>query len=122
MGVIQSKNDEVTQSSGGKYSVPPILHMINLINYEQLNEEMHVDKNHLNDVMNCAKIEIDDIQEEIDYWNSALVCLFGANPPINVMEGFIRRVWGNQRVDKVALISHGVFMVRSNAMDNRDRC
>lgn len=47
--------------------------------------------------------------------------MFGANPLINVIKGFIRRVWGNLGVDKVALVSHGVFIVRFNAMDIRDK-
>lgn len=58
MGVIQNKNDEVTQKSGGKYSLPPVLHMKNLSGHDELNEELRVEKDKMNDMLNCAKIEI----------------------------------------------------------------
>lgn len=49
-----------------------------------------------------------------------LLCL-GENTPINVIEGFFRRIWRNLGVDKVSLISHGIFIVRLKTMENRDR-
>lgn len=40
-----------------------------------------------------VKIDLNDVQPEIDFWNSAINCyVFGANPPPYVMEGFIRSV------------------------------
>lgn len=40
-----------------------------------------------------VQIEIEDIQDEIDYWNSSIVSyVIGANPPLPVMKGFIRRI------------------------------
>lgn len=36
------------------------------------------------------------------------------------MEGFIRRVWRNQGVDKVVMVKKGVFMVRLRSMEKRD--
>ncbi|KAJ8427844.1 hypothetical protein Cgig2_017892 [Carnegiea gigantea] len=36
----------------------------------------------------CAKIEPQDVQSEIEYWNSAVLCsVLGANPPLEVIEG-----------------------------------
>lgn len=59
------------------------------------------------------KIEIEDIQSEIDYWNSALYCyVVGANPPDHVREGYIRRIWRDHGVDKVAMVKPGIFVVR----------
>ncbi|XP_048489821.1 uncharacterized protein LOC125491779 [Beta vulgaris subsp. vulgaris] len=67
------------------------------------------------------KIDIEDVQDKINLWNSAIICyVIGANPPIHVMEGFFRRIWKSFNVDKVALIKRGVFLVRFNAMDSRD--
>ncbi|XP_021852705.2 uncharacterized protein [Spinacia oleracea] len=66
-------------------------------------------------------IDLEDIQEEIDYWNSAVMCyVVGANPPIHVMEGFVRRIWRNMGVDKVVLRAKGVFLVRFTTMEKRD--
>ncbi|XP_056691786.1 uncharacterized protein [Spinacia oleracea] len=57
-----------------------------------------------------VQIELDDIQSEIDFWNSTVVCyIVGANPPINVMEGYVRRIWGSLKVDKVVLVKKGVY-------------
>lgn len=34
-------------------------------------------------------IQLEDIQEEIEFWSSSIVCfVIGANPPVQVMEGF----------------------------------
>ena len=44
------------------------------------------------------EIEWEDIQEEVNFWESALVCyVLGANSPLQVTEGFPRRIWGKKR-------------------------
>ena len=40
-----------------------------------------------------AKIEKEDVIPEIDYWQTAILCsVLGVNPPIEVMEGFLKRI------------------------------
>uniref|UniRef100_A0A803P4D5 DUF4283 domain-containing protein n=1 Tax=Cannabis sativa TaxID=3483 RepID=A0A803P4D5_CANSA len=47
-----------------------------------------------------VKITLEDIEEEISFWNSALVCyVLRANPPLNVLDGFVRRLW-KEKIDK----------------------
>lgn len=59
----------------------------------------------LNVQLQPMSIELDDIQDEVDYWNSSLMCyVLGAIPPIQVIEGYLRRVWKNHNVDKVAVV------------------
>ncbi|KAJ8429723.1 hypothetical protein Cgig2_024975 [Carnegiea gigantea] len=54
-----------------------------------------------------------DVQSEIEYWNSAVLCsVLGANPPLEVIEGFIRRIWQAFEIDKICLVRKGVFLVR----------
>ncbi|XP_056697466.1 uncharacterized protein [Spinacia oleracea] len=61
-------------------------------------------------------------QEEVDFWSSSIICyVVGANPPIHVMEGFIRRIWKKYYVDKVVLVKKGVFLVRFLTMDMTDK-
>ncbi|XP_062103231.1 uncharacterized protein LOC133814259 [Humulus lupulus] len=60
--------------------------------------------------------------DEVQYWNSALVCyVLGANPPIHVIEGFLRRIWKQQNLDRVSLLTHGIFLVRFHSVEDRDR-
>lgn len=69
-----------------------------------------------------VKITMDDIQEEVQFWDSSIVCfVLGANPPTNVIDGFVRRIWGKLGVDKVAGLGNGIHIVRFNAIENRDK-
>lgn len=46
---------------------------------------------------------MDDIAEEVEFWQTAVICcVLGANPPLQVMEGFIKRIWGKRGVDLIA--------------------
>ncbi|XP_062109857.1 uncharacterized protein LOC133821725 [Humulus lupulus] len=68
-----------------------------------------------------VRINEADIEDEVNFWNSSVVCwVLGANPPIQVMEGFFRRVWKNLGVDKVGLLKHGLYIVRFTSMESRD--
>ncbi|XP_062118716.1 uncharacterized protein LOC133832381 [Humulus lupulus] len=68
-----------------------------------------------------VKIEVEDIAEEVNFWQSSIVCyVLGANPPIRILEGFVRRLWKDQ-VDKVGILSSGIFIIRFLSMDVRDR-
>ena len=61
----------------------------------------------------CAKIEPKYVQIEIAYQNSAVLCsVLGANPPLEVVEGFIKRIWKAFEIDKIYLVKKGVFLVR----------
>ncbi|XP_056698601.1 uncharacterized protein [Spinacia oleracea] len=90
-------------------------------NMETVSDNIDVSEIH-SDESNPFEIDFDDIQEEIDFWSSDVVCyIVGANPPINVMEGFIRRIWKQLNVDKVVMVRKGVFLVRFLTMDSRDK-
>ncbi|XP_062080776.1 uncharacterized protein LOC133785571 [Humulus lupulus] len=67
-----------------------------------------------------VKITMEDIEEEVAFWNSSMVCyVLGANPPLSIFEGFIRRMW-KDKVDKVGLLSYGVFLIRFETIEDRD--
>lgn len=64
---------------------------------------------------------MEDIQEEIDFWSSSIICyVVGSNSPIQVVEGYLRRVWKYFNIDKVAMVK-GIYHVRFNAMDSQDK-
>ena len=41
-----------------------------------------------------------------------LCFVLGANPHLEVIEGFIRRMWRCFEIDKIYLVKKGVFLVR----------
>ena len=55
----------------------------------------------------CAKIEKQDIQSEVDFWST--VVILGANPPIEVIEGYVHRIGASKDMDKVVLARRGCF-------------
>ena len=58
-------------------------------------------------------MEQDDVQADIDYWNNAVLCiLLGASPPIEVITGFINRIWKAYSIDKIIQVRRGIFLVR----------
>ena len=72
-------------------------------------------------VVTIIKIDIDDVKDEIEYWNSSVVCyVLGANPPFLVMDGYLRRIWAKKGIEKVVAVNKGVFIVRFHTMDQRD--
>lgn len=68
------------------------------------------------------QIKLSDIQDEIDFRNYSIVFhIIGANPPIKVIEEFIRRIWKHYHVDKVVMVKKGMFIMRFATMDYRDQ-
>ncbi|XP_048502910.1 uncharacterized protein LOC125498699 [Beta vulgaris subsp. vulgaris] len=64
-----------------------------------------------NIVKNLVKIEVEDVQPEVDFWMSSVICY---------IVGFIRRIWRNNGVDKVAMLKKGVYIVRFITMEKKD--
>ena len=61
----------------------------------------------------CTQIENADVIDEIQYWQSAVLCtVMGANPPFEVMKGYFKRIWANFDIDKIMYVRKGVFLVR----------
>ena len=75
-----------------------------------------------NENPNIVKIEMEDVQLEIDLWSLVVVYCYviGANPPIHVMEGYFRRIWRNSGIDKIAMVKKGIYVVGFTTMEKRD--
>ncbi|KAL2901613.1 Chloroplast envelope membrane protein [Bienertia sinuspersici] len=70
----------------------------------------------------CVQITSEDVQPEIEFWQSSVVAfVIGATPPVQVMEGFICRIWKHYGVDKVINLPKGMYLIRLNTMENRDK-
>ncbi|XP_074314348.1 uncharacterized protein LOC141649561 [Silene latifolia] len=68
------------------------------------------------------QIEIEDVEEEVEYWKQAVVCfILGANPPWDIIEGFIRRIWTKFNIDKISFMPNGIFLVRFKTMEMKEK-
>ncbi|KAL9239108.1 hypothetical protein vseg_013459 [Gypsophila vaccaria] len=71
---------------------------------------------------NLLQLEHEDVEEEIEYLKQAVVCfILGANPPWEVIEGFIRRIWSKYNIDKISFLPHGIFLVRFMSQEMKEK-
>ena len=60
-----------------------------------------------------TQIDKEEVQAEIDYWANAVLCtVLGANPPLEVITGYINRIWKAFELDKIIQVRKGIFLVR----------
>ncbi|XP_074267096.1 uncharacterized protein LOC141590399 [Silene latifolia] len=68
-----------------------------------------------------VKIETEDVQGELEFWSSSVFCfVLGANPPNHVMDGYVRRIWKDYSIDKVAYLVNGICIVRFSKQEDKD--
>ena len=49
-----------------------------------------------------VKIDFEDIIDKVHFQESAVVCfVFGVNPPLHVMEGYVKKIWKDLSIDKM---------------------
>ncbi|XP_074266067.1 uncharacterized protein LOC141588528 [Silene latifolia] len=64
----------------------------------------------------------EDVKDELEYWkNSVYGFVLGANPPVEVVEGFLRRLWATYPIDKVSFCANGIFLVRFKTSAAKDQ-
>ncbi|XP_074315380.1 uncharacterized protein LOC141651573 [Silene latifolia] len=62
---------------------------------------------------NLLQLTMEDIEPELQFWDTAVVCyVLGGNPPWELMEGFVRKLWSAYKIDKISFLPNGVFLVR----------
>ncbi|XP_074305997.1 uncharacterized protein LOC141641225 [Silene latifolia] len=63
----------------------------------------------------------DDVKDEISYWRQGIYCfVLGANPPWEVLEGYVKRLWGKYAIDKISFLPNGVFLVRFQNNEDKE--
>ncbi|XP_074289198.1 uncharacterized protein LOC141614345 [Silene latifolia] len=68
-----------------------------------------------------VKIKTGDVQGELEFWSTSVFCfVLGANPPNHVMDGFVRRIWKDLSIDKVAFQANGICIVRLSKQEDKD--
>lgn len=62
------------------------------------------------------------IEDEFNYWATAVLrYVTSANPPLYVIEGFVRRIWKEQVIDKIGMVNWAVFLVRFSSKENQEK-
>ncbi|VFQ98551.1 unnamed protein product [Cuscuta campestris] len=68
-----------------------------------------------------AKFSKEDILEPSRYWDAAMIlCILGANPPLEVVKGFVSRIWNMYHIDEVSVLKEGQFIVMFQKEEDRD--
>uniref|UniRef100_A0A803QC32 DUF4283 domain-containing protein n=1 Tax=Cannabis sativa TaxID=3483 RepID=A0A803QC32_CANSA len=64
-----------------------------------------------------ARIDPDEVVKRAENWRSAVICMvLGANPPMAVFEGFIKRIWGHLGIVQVVHINMGPWSTDLNTV------
>lgn len=51
-----------------------------------------------------------------------MVCyVTSANPPIYVIDGFVRRIWNDLEIDKIGMVNRGMFLVQFLHKDHLEK-
>ncbi|XP_074305252.1 uncharacterized protein LOC141640344 [Silene latifolia] len=65
------------------------------------------------DSVDLLQLSDEDVQDELEYWQNAVFgFIVGANPPWQVLEKFLQRIWSKYTLDKISFLPNGVFLVR----------
>ncbi|RAL47695.1 hypothetical protein DM860_012320 [Cuscuta australis] len=76
------------------------------------------------DVVNgqlVATLTVDDVIEGCGEWDKALLCcVLGANPPVDVIKGFVNRIWREYRIEDVSFLKEGQYIVHFQMEEDRD--
>ncbi|VFQ79121.1 unnamed protein product [Cuscuta campestris] len=67
------------------------------------------------------RLSMDDVIEPGKYWNSALVCcILGANPPLDIIKGFLSKIWKTYDIEDISFLKESQFIVRFAKEEDRD--
>uniref|UniRef100_A0A803Q962 CCHC-type domain-containing protein n=1 Tax=Cannabis sativa TaxID=3483 RepID=A0A803Q962_CANSA len=105
--------------NSGKRISPPILRSSIVRNLETSFEQLKNDTGK-EGTKKKVKIEFANIEDEVNFLQPSVVYyVIGANPPISILEGFVRRIWKDEVV-KVGLLAKGIFIIRFQSLEQRD--
>ncbi|XP_074266687.1 uncharacterized protein LOC141589967 [Silene latifolia] len=75
-----------------------------------------------NSEVNILKLTPDDVKDEINYWTpSVFGYVIGANPPWNVISGYLKRVWTGVNLDKLSFLPNGIFIARFKSVKDQQQ-
>ncbi|XP_074314336.1 uncharacterized protein LOC141649548 [Silene latifolia] len=105
VAVPQSEEARTTRTMGEIMGIP-------VINLSAIVEDAQTDTENEDDDGEGWTTVSDDVQPEIEYWSSAVVCyVLEGNSPWELLSGFINRLWGKYKYDKISFLPNGAFLV-----------
>ncbi|XP_074286646.1 uncharacterized protein LOC141611891 [Silene latifolia] len=73
------------------------------------------------DLSGLLQFTPEDVQTKVEFRNNVVVCfIMGANPPWQIIEGYVYRVWEEFGIDRVSFLDNGMFIVRFQKSAGRD--
>lgn len=88
-------------------------HLDNFDINKVLNAGFKLDPPTLHGESSIIEIELEEIEYEIIYWKSTVVCyVLGAHPPFKVLKGFLQRLWAKHGINKIVMLKNGIILVR----------
>lgn len=68
------------------------------------------------------KIPMEDWRAATSKFGNALVgFVFGSNPPLGKVRGFVRSKWGGEDVVHVALLSEGIYLMNFKSEEKKNQ-
>ncbi|RAL49275.1 hypothetical protein DM860_017555 [Cuscuta australis] len=68
-----------------------------------------------------ARITKEDVLDNAGIWDRAvLCCILGANPPVEVVKGFLSRIWKNYAIEDVSFFKNGQYIALFEKEEDRD--
>ncbi|KAJ8438363.1 hypothetical protein Cgig2_015290 [Carnegiea gigantea] len=66
----------------------------------------------------CAKIERSD---RLSYWSTVVICgALESNPPLEVIKGFVHRIWAGMEINNVLLARKCIFIIRFPSLQDKN--
>ncbi|KAJ8419506.1 hypothetical protein Cgig2_021433 [Carnegiea gigantea] len=90
-----------------------------IVNPDESDSLSYVQAPILNGVQ-CPTLEPKGVAPEIAHWQSSVLCtVLGANPPLDVIERYVHKIWAAYAIDKVCLVRAGLFLVRFKNLEEQ---
>ncbi|KAJ8425385.1 hypothetical protein Cgig2_018474 [Carnegiea gigantea] len=68
----------------------------------------------------CRTLGPEDVAPEIAHWQSFVLCtVLGANPPLDVIERYVHKIWAAYEIDQVYLVRAGLFLVHFKNLEDQ---
>ncbi|VFQ81013.1 unnamed protein product [Cuscuta campestris] len=88
---------------------------------EDLNLDLKFIPTEMINGQSIVRLTQEDIVDPGTYWNSVLICcILGANPPLDVIKGFLSRIWSSYEIEGISFLKESQFIVKFRKEEDRN--